>query len=117
MTQAQAIIEEFKPIRRNSLLGFCRIRMPSGVIFHDVGVHFSHGSFWAIPASKPQMGRDGTQLRAKDGKPLWVPIVTFATKELRDRFSVVVVGALRASHPEAFEEAQELADQASGGAL
>jgi hypothetical protein len=97
----QAIVEEFRPMRRNTLLGFARIRMPSGTIFHDVNVHCSNGQYWASPASKPQIGRDGTQLRGTNGKPLYVPVVTFATKELRDRFSAAVVEAVRAAHPEA----------------
>jgi hypothetical protein len=40
MTQTQIVIEDFKAVRRNSLLGFARVRMPSGTIFHDVTVHF-----------------------------------------------------------------------------
>ena len=32
-------IEEFKPFLKNSLIGFVRVRMPSGVIYHDVSIH------------------------------------------------------------------------------
>jgi hypothetical protein len=96
------IIEEFKPLRRNSLRGFVRVRMPSGVTFHDVSVHCSNGTYWASPASKPQINRDGACLRGKDGKILYVPIVSFASRELRDKFSVAVIDATRLAHPEAF---------------
>jgi hypothetical protein len=98
----QVVIEEFKPVPRNSLLGFARVRMPSGVVFHDVSIHNSNGTYWASPSAKPQIGRDGTQLKGTNGKPLYVPVVSFATKELRDKFSVSVVDALRVAHPEVF---------------
>jgi hypothetical protein len=113
MTQVQAIIEDWKPLHRYSLLGFARVRMPSGVIFHDVSVHRSNASFWASPAAKPQIGRNGTQLRARDGKGLFVPVVSFATKELRDRFSAAVITALQAAHPEALS-VQATADADAG---
>lgn len=97
-------IEEFRPMRRNSLLGFCRVRMPSGVIFHDCSVHCSNGRFWAAPPARPQMSREGVHLRdAHTSKFLYVQIISFSSKEVRDRFSEAIVGALRASHPEAFD--------------
>jgi hypothetical protein len=98
-------IEEFKLLLRNSLRGFARVRMPSGMIFHDVSIHNSNGAWWASPASKPQINREGTCLRGKDDKVLYVPIVSFATRELRERFSGAIIEAIRRSHPEIFESA------------
>jgi hypothetical protein len=40
-------------------------------------------------------------MKGPDGRGLWVPIVGFASRELRDKFSTAVIDALRASHPEA----------------
>jgi hypothetical protein len=99
------IIEEFVAVARNTLVGFARVRTPSGLIFHDVAVHQKGDNAWAAPASKPQLNRDGVQLKGPDGKGLWVPIVSFASRELRDRFSSQVIAALRASHPDALNEA------------
>ena|ERR1700722_12579493 len=96
------VIEEFRPIIRNTLRGFARVRMPSGVIFHDVSVHQKGEILWASPPSKPAMGRDGSQIK-RDGKLTWAPIITFATKEVRDSFSSAVVNALRAARPEVFD--------------
>lgn len=100
------VIEEFTAVVRNSLVGFARVRMPSGVILHDVGIYKKDlkkdGKAWATPGGKPILGRDGTQMRGRDGKALWVPVVSFATKEGRDKFSAVVVAAIEAAHPEAF---------------
>jgi hypothetical protein len=88
------IIEDFKAMTRNSLRGFARVRMPSGMIFHEVVVHHSGETWWAAPAARP--------VTDKAGKSTWQPIVTFASKEIRDRFSGNVISALRVSHPEVF---------------
>jgi hypothetical protein len=95
------VIEEFKAVARNSLRGFTRVRMPSGMIFHDVGIYETVGTRWASPASKPMLGRDGTQLQ-RDGKQAYSPMASFVSKEMRDKFSSSIIAAIEASHPEAF---------------
>jgi hypothetical protein len=40
-------------------------------------------------------------LRDADGKIRYAQMVSFASKELRDRFSVLMVEAVREAHPEA----------------
>jgi hypothetical protein len=94
------VIEAFTPVAKNSLLGFATVRMPSGMLLHDVGVHRQGGSFWAMPASKPMLDRSGTQLKDASGKLRWVPIVSFADKATRDRWSQAVVAALREQRPD-----------------
>jgi hypothetical protein len=104
-------IEEFKPMRRNSLLGFARVRTASGVVFHDVSLHCSNGRYWAAPAARPQLDRTGQQMRdAASGKNLYVPTISFASKEVRDRFSAQVIEALRAVYPAALELVPEDAE-------
>jgi hypothetical protein len=100
MTPSTITIEEFRPFLKNSLIGFCRVRMPNGLVFHDVSVHRQGDAVWASPSAKAQIGRDGTHIK-KDGKPQYSPVVSFASKEVRDKFSDAILGALRASHPEA----------------
>lgn len=95
------VVEEFKAVTRNSLRGFARVRMPSGMIFHDVGIYETDGTRWASPASKPMLGRDGTQIK-RDGKPAYQPMISFVSKEARDKFSSTIIAAIEASHPEAF---------------
>jgi hypothetical protein len=95
------VIEELTPVIRNSLRGFARVRMPSGVIFRDVRIYEKDGTRWASPPSKPMLGRDGTQIKRSD-KPMWAPVVSFATKEVRDKFSSAIIAAIEAAHPEAF---------------
>ena len=40
-------------------------------------------------------------MKDADGKGLWAPIISFATKDIRDRWSAAAVEALLASYPEA----------------
>lgn len=94
-------IEEFKPLLRNTLRGFVRVQLASGMVLHDVAIHQSNGSAWASPASKPRIGRDGAVIRDSAGKTQYDAVVTFASRELRDRFSSAVIEALRSAHPEA----------------
>ena len=51
--------------------------------------------------SQPQLNRDGVQMKGPDGRGLWVPVVGFASRGLRDKFSAAVIDALLASHPDA----------------
>lgn len=97
----QVVIEEWKPRQQNTLLGFATVRLPSGMRLHDVSVHMKSGKAWASPASKPQIDRNGAAIRGDDGKVKYLPIVSFETKTIGDRFSVAVIEALRLAHPDA----------------
>jgi hypothetical protein len=99
-------IEEFLAVERNTLRGFCRVRLPSGLIIHDVAIHQKNGSAWASPPSKAMLTRDGQQMKNNEGKPLWLPTVTFASRETRDKFSDAVPTALRLVHPEVLADAR-----------
>ena len=98
------VVEDWKPVGRNTLLGFCRVRLPSGMVLHDVAVHMKNNRLWATPSSKPRLGRDGLQMRDADGKTLWTPIVSFETKALSDWFSAQVIEALRREFPNALAD-------------
>ena len=88
-------------MRKGSLLGFARVELPSGMILHDVTILTGERGPWASPPSKPMIDRDGVAMKDTNGKVRYSPIVEFASKEVRERFSAAVVDALRASHPEA----------------
>lgn len=98
---SEVIVEEFKPLARKSLCGFARVRMPSGMIIHDVGIYEKDGIRWAFPPSKPVIGRDGTIFK-NGNKPAYSPMITFASKDGRSRFTDAVVAAVAAPHPGAF---------------
>ena len=96
------IIKEFKAVTRNSLRGFAEVQMPSGLIFHDVSINCTAGRWWASPASKPVLDRDGKHKRDLSGRGEYLPIVSFASRELRDLFSDAVISALRDFEPAVF---------------
>jgi hypothetical protein len=86
-----------------SLRGFADVEMPSGLIFHETSVFETNGKWWASPASKPMISREGAVLKDDRGKVRYVPIVSFSDKSRRDLWSNTVVAALRDAHPEVFE--------------
>lgn len=95
-------ILEWRPLRKNSLLGFARVQFPSGLIIADVTVLNGERGPWASPPSKPQIDRDGMVLKDVNGKIKYTPILDFVSREKRNQWSQAVVDALQASHPEVF---------------
>jgi hypothetical protein len=94
------IVEDWKPYSRNSLKGFCRVVLSSGLVLAEVAIHASGDCAWA-PASKPMLSPEGAVLRDEAGKIRYAPIVAFTSKARRDVFSRLVIEALLASYPEA----------------
>jgi hypothetical protein len=99
-TRARAEILAFAPRRQNTLAGSAEVRLPSGMILHDVGIHIAGTSAWASPASKAMLDKNGVALRDDRGK-IKYSRVTFASKELRDRFSEAIIEAVRVAYPDA----------------
>jgi hypothetical protein len=93
------IVKSFSPIRKNTLRGFATVQLPSGMIVADIGIHTDSGRVWASPPSKAMLNRDGATIRDDAGKVRYSPIITFASKELRDRFSAAIVDAIETAHP------------------
>lgn len=98
---ADIIVTEWKPLRRNSMRGFMTATLPSGMILHDIVVHVSDAGPWAAPPSKPMIGRDGVSMKDAAGKARYSPIISFADKATRERWSSAMIAALRAAHPDA----------------
>jgi hypothetical protein len=94
-------ILDWRPMRKNSLLGFAKVEMPSGLVISDVTILTSDRGFWASPPSKPMIDREGVAMRDDKGKLRYSPIIEFASREIRDRWSAAVIEALDQSHPEA----------------
>jgi hypothetical protein len=97
------VVREWREFKKNALLGFARIEMPSGMIVSDVTVLNGQTGPWPSPPSKPMVGRDGAVMKDDNGKVRYVPIIDFKSKEMRNRWSAAVIEAMRAAHPEAFE--------------
>jgi hypothetical protein len=94
-------ILDWRPMRKNSLLGFVRVRPASGMIVSDMTVLIGERGPWASPPSEPMIDRDGVAMKRANGKLRYSPTIQFATKEIRNKFSDAVIAALRAAHPEA----------------
>jgi hypothetical protein len=103
MTSPPILVSDWKARQAGTLRGFCTVHLPSGMVLHEVAIHTRSGSWWASPASKPMLSRDGTALRDEAGKVRYSPVVSFADKQTRDRLSQAVVDALRRAHPEVFD--------------
>src|SRR3954453_21221200 len=98
---AAVTILDWHPLRRNALVGFAKVELPSGMIISGVTILAGSNGPWASPPSKPQIGRDGTVLEDQNGEVEYSPIIEFKDKATRNRFSDAVIKALRAVHPEA----------------
>jgi hypothetical protein len=94
---------EFVARQSGSLRGFAMLQLPSGIIFIGVAFHVREGRTWAMPPSKPRLGRDGAQMVGADQKKAWDPIIGFASKPIRDRWSAEAVAALLAAYPNALD--------------
>jgi hypothetical protein len=90
-------IVEWVTSRSGTLRGFVTVK--SGMIFHNCAVHYKHGAFWVAPGRAAMIDRAGVQQRDAAGKGLWRPVISFATRELRDKFSAAVVEALQEQRP------------------
>jgi hypothetical protein len=97
-------ILDWRPVVKGSLRGFANVQFPSGTILLDVRLMHTR-DWWVAPPSRPMIGRDGTVLRDANGNILYSEIIEFASKEIRNRWSAAIVDALRAAHPEVFEDA------------
>jgi hypothetical protein len=104
MPTPQIIISDWKPRHSGTLRGFCTAHLPSGITMHEVGIHTRNGLWWAAPPSKPMVGKDGVALRGDDGRIRYSPLIAFESRQLRDRFSLAVIDALRRAHPGVFAE-------------
>jgi hypothetical protein len=91
----------WKPLRKNSLLGFAAVELPTiGLKVHDIPVLASHNKIWASLPSKPQIDRDGQHKRDVNGKPVYAAILEWRDRDLSDRFSAAVVALIHAEYPD-----------------
>ena len=94
----------FRPMLRNTLIGFATIEHASGLVLVDVTMHEKDGRAWAAPPGKPMVAADGSVMRESDtGKVRYVTVVSFTDDALRRRWSDAAAAAVRRDHPEAFE--------------
>ena len=95
------VAANWRPLRKGSLIGFVSVSMPSGITIHEISILETNGRFWASPPSKPMIDRDGHVMIGDDGKRRYAPLIEFADRDTRSRWSDAVIEALRTAEPEA----------------
>jgi hypothetical protein len=96
----------WRPTVKNSLRGFADLKLPIGLKIHDVPVWLGPNGAWASLPSKPQIDKQGRQKVDANDRGLYVPLLEWRDKALRDRFSAAVVALVCAAHPDALEGGQ-----------
>ena len=61
-------ILDWRPLKKNSLLGFAKVELPSGMVISDVTILTGEHGPWASPPSKPMIDRDGVAMKDAAGK-------------------------------------------------
>jgi hypothetical protein len=86
------------------VLGFFDVRLPSGMVINGTKLMIGpKGKHWVAMPSERQRDPDGNPLLDATGKPLWNPVIEFADRNARDRFTELVLSALRQQHSGAFD--------------
>jgi hypothetical protein len=105
MTKFAVEVETFKPLRSNTLFGFCSVLLPElHLTIHDLTIHESNDKRWIGLPGKAWVDRDGNVKRGENGKILYAPVLEFTDKETRDAFAARVLASLLTRFPHVFDE-------------
>jgi hypothetical protein len=69
------LIRDFKPLRKNTLLGFFTLVLDSGLVIKECSLHEKDGKRWFSFPGKPQIDKDGKAMRDDRGKVLYANII------------------------------------------
>src|SRR5262249_34945054 len=102
--QAHRALQEFRPLRRDTLVGFAIISIVEPKLeIPDVAIHQKGASRWPQLAAKPQT-KAGTLVKdALSGKGQHVTILEFADRAVREAFSQAVIRAVLEHAPHVFD--------------
>lgn len=84
----------FKALARGSLQGFADLQMDSGLILLGCTLHRSNCKAWVNPPGRPQLDAERKPMRGNDGKLLYAPVIDFADKRVRFKWSGQAVAAI-----------------------
>lgn len=86
---------------------YVKLRLPFGLILHDVRIRSPGGHFRVDPPRRPVIDDSGQQKRGtRDGDLLYVPAVSFDSRETGEAFTSAVLSAVRAAYPVALATIQ-----------
>ena len=91
-------ILEWRPIVKNSLRGFCVVRLGKALKVKDIAISRNGNSCWASFPSMPVLDADKKQKKIGD-KFVYIPFIEWMDRESKDKFSASVIEALEAAYP------------------
>jgi hypothetical protein len=104
-----AIVLRWRPVRRanprSTLVGYCDVQLPSGMILRGLSVCASDGTQWIVPPSRLRVDINNVPLGIGDDAR-WDSVIEFRDRRTRDRFCQTVLNALRTDYPDAFGAAR-----------
>jgi hypothetical protein len=101
VTKLTVICEGWRPLRKNTLLGFASINIVElGLKVHDVALHQKNGRTWAQLPARPWI-KDGQLVTDERGKVQYSPLFEFSHREVQDAFSRAVIAAIERVDPSA----------------
>lgn len=90
------------------MLGCLSAALPSGMMIHGMRVMVGpSGKRWLAMPSAKAVDRDGNPVLDARGKQIWNDFIEFVDRSARDRFTELVLAALRGRHPELFDHKGE----------
>ena len=92
---------DWRPLHKNTLVGFAKVRFSSGLTIGEIGVHRSGSRVWASPPARPWI-EDGALVLDERGRPKYQSIIEFANHGVRSSWSRQVINALCEAHPNLF---------------
>jgi DNA-binding cell septation regulator SpoVG len=90
---ASMICLKFTEIARGSLKGFADLELANGFILHDCKLMETGSGRWVSLPSRQLLDKD-KQPVMKDGKAVYVPVVSIADKTRRELFSNTALAAI-----------------------
>jgi hypothetical protein len=80
---------------KKTLRGFFNLKLSNGLTLLDCSWHCQGDSEWIGLPGKPHLDRDGKQRRdAITQKPMYLPVIQFEDKAIRDKFTAAALAAL-----------------------
>ena len=95
-TEPGVICIEWRPVNRNTLRGFAKIKVPAWHLVMDgVAVHERDGRSWAQLPARPQIDKETGQVIREGDKIAYAKVLEFTDKQVANRFSDAVVAAIK----------------------
>src|ERR1044072_2449055 len=93
---------DWRPLKKNTLLGFAKVQFTSGLIIGEIAVHRHGNRAWAQPPARPWI--ENNALVMEGNRPRYQPIISFANHGVQASWSRQVLRAIREVHPDLLPE-------------